>query len=171
MIKSATCLFLLATAAVAGASGTGKTVSSVADSTGKSVGTATFVEKGRGVELTVNVSGLPPGKHGMHIHENGKCDRPGFAAAGAHFNPTGKHHGAGNPGGKHAGDLPNLEVRGNGTAQLTATAEGVTLGKGKNSLLKPGGTSLIIHAQPDDEKTDPTGNSGARIACGVIGVR
>ncbi|GAB7024906.1 superoxide dismutase family protein [Geotalea toluenoxydans] len=170
MIRSTTCLLLIASATVAGAGETGKTVSSsIVDTTGKSIGTATFAERKGGVEVTVKVSGLPPGKHGMHIHENGKCEPPGFATAGAHFNPTGRHHGAGHPEGKHAGDLPNLEVKGNGTAELTATAEGATLGKGKTSLLKDGGTALIIHAKPDDEKTDPTGNSGDRIACGVVG--
>ena len=168
MIKSFTFLLLIIATATAGA-GTGKTASSaISDSTGKPVGTATFAEKGGGVEIKVNVSGLPPGKHGIHLHETGKCDPPAFTTAGSHFNPTGKHHGAGNPEGKHAGDLPNLEVKADGTAQLTAIADGATMGKGKTSLLAKGGTALIIHQGPDDEKSDPTGNSGGRIACGVV---
>jgi len=163
------CLLVLATAAVAGAAENGKSANAtIMDATGKPVGTATFSEKKGGVEVKVEVAGLPPGKHGFHLHENGVCEPRGFATAGAHFNPFGKHHGGKNPQGKHAGDLPNLEVGPDGTAELTTTAEGVTLGKGPGSLLKEGGTALVIHADPDDEKSDPTGNSGARIACGVV---
>ncbi|OGT98852.1 MAG: superoxide dismutase [Geobacteraceae bacterium GWB2_52_12] len=170
MLKSSLCLLLLATAAAAGAAE--KTVSiSIINSSGKSIGTATFVEKKGGVEVTVKVSGLPPGKHGMHIHENGKCDAPGFSTAGSHFNPTSKRHGASNPEGKHVGDLPNLEVKADGTAKLTAIAEGATLAPGNTSLLRQGGTALLIHAQPDDEKSDPAGKAGDRIACGVIGAK
>lgn len=172
MIKSATCLLLLATAAVAGAAGMEKSISSaIFDPAGKPVGTAIFYEKKGGVEVTMKVTGLQPGKHGVHIHENGKCEPPGFSTAGSHFNPTSKHHGAGSPGGKHAGDLPNLVVQSDGTAKLTAIAQGATLGTGTGSLLKPGGTALVIHAKPDDEKTDPSGNSGDRIACGVISAK
>lgn len=138
------------------------------DASGKVVGTATFKEKKDGVEVKVDVSGLQPGKHGIHLHEKGKCDPPDFKSAGEHFNPSMKHHGTKNPQGKHAGDLPNLEVKNDGTAKMTATAEGATLGKGASSLLKEGGTALVIHADPDDEKTDPTGKSGTRIACGVV---
>lgn len=138
------------------------------DASGKIVGTATFKEKKDGVEVKVDVAGLTPGKHGIHLHEKGKCDPPGFKSAGDHFNPTQKHHGAENPKGKHAGDLPNLDVKGDGTAKMTATAEGATLGEGAASLLKDGGTALIIHEGPDDEKSDPAGQSGDRIACGVV---
>ena len=170
MLRSSVCLLLLATAASAGA--VEKPVStSIINSSGKSIGTATFVEKKNGVEVTVKVSGLPPGKHGMHIHENGKCDAPGFSTAGSHFNPAGKRHGARNPEGKHAGDLPNLDVKADGTAKLTAVAEGATLAPGSSSLLRQGGTALLIHAQPDDEKSDPAGTAGDRIACGVIGTK
>lgn len=138
------------------------------DASGKVVGTATFKEKKDGVEVKVDVSDLTPGKHGIHLHEKGKCDPPDFKSAGDHFNPVKKQHGAKNPQGKHAGDLPNLEVKDDGTAKMTATAEGATLGKGSASLLKEGGTALIIHADPDDEKSDPAGKSGNRIACGVV---
>ena len=170
MIRFATCLFLLTAVAVAGAAEKGKPLStSIIDTSGKSIGTATFTQRKGGVEIMVKVSGLPPGKHGMHIHENGKCETPGFATAGSHYNPTGKHHGASPPQGKHIGDLPNLDVKEDGTAKSTSIAKGATLGKGATSLLKEGGTALVIHAQPDDEKTDPTGNSGDRIACGVVG--
>lgn len=167
MIRSCMVLAVLlaatsATAVERGASAT------VIDTRGKSVGTASFSETKGGVEITVNISGLPPGRHGIHIHERGACDTPGFATAGSHFNPMGKRHGAGNPQGRHAGDLPNLEVQADGSAHMTAIADGASLGSGPASLLGPGGTALVIHAGPDDEKSDPTGNSGDRIACGVI---
>ncbi|WP_173202136.1 superoxide dismutase family protein [Geobacter sp. SVR] len=163
------CLLVLTTAAAAGAAESGKSATAkIIDSLGKTLGTAHFSEKNEGVEVTVKVSGLPPGKHGIHLHEQGKCDPPGFSTAGGHFNPSAKQHGSMNPGGKHAGDLPNLMVKADGTAEFTATAKGATLGDGGGSLLKKGGTSIIIHAGPDDEKTDPSGNSGGRIACGVV---
>lgn len=169
MIRAFSCFVVMAVAATAGTAVAGPTASAkIVDSAGKSIGTATFSGKSAGVEVNVKVSGLPPGKHGIHLHENGRCEPPGFATAGSHFNPSGKHHGAANPQGRHAGDLPNLEVKPDGTAELTAVAQGATLDKGKTSFLKSGGTALIIHAQADDEKSDPTGNSGARIACGVV---
>lgn len=163
---------LAGSAVVAGAAEKGRTAAaSLIDAKGKQVGTAQFTEKKGGVEVTVKVSGLAPGKHGFHLHEKGTCDPPGFSTAGAHFNPFGKHHGSRNPSGKHAGDLPNLEVKQDGTAELTALAEEVSLGSGAGSLLRKGGTALVIHAGPDDEKSDPTGNSGDRIACGVVVAR
>ena len=169
MIRSAILMLALGAAAVAGAAEKGKTAyTTLIDGTGKSVGTATFVEKKGGVEVKVKVSGLSPGKHGFHLHEKGSCDPPKFSTAGAHFNPFAKRHGSKNPAGKHAGDLPNLDVKADGTAELTAIAEGASLGTGAESLLREGGTALVIHAGPDDEKSDPTGNSGDRIACGVV---
>jgi Cu-Zn family superoxide dismutase len=111
---------------------------------------------------------MPPGKHGIHVHAVGRCEAPEFKTAGAHFNPTDKQHGLQNPAGAHSGDLPNLVVDQEGRGKATFTAKGATLGEGKGSLLGPEGTALVIHADPDDEKTDPAGNSGARIACGVI---
>jgi Cu-Zn family superoxide dismutase len=104
----------------------------------------------------------------MHIHTVGECHGPNFKSAGAHFNPFGKRHGMQNKDGPHAGDLPNFEVRADGTAQVEVTSLHVTLGQGKNSLLPSGKTCLVIHADADDEITDPAGNAGIRIACGVI---
>jgi superoxide dismutase, Cu-Zn family len=139
------------------------------DKSGAQVAQATFSEGPNGVQIRVTGSGLPPGAKGIHIHAVGKCDPPEFTSAGPHFNPTGRKHGLQNPEGAHAGDLPNLTVDPSGNGWLDTTTRAVTLRPGAaNSLLREGGTSLVIHAQQDDERTDPTGNSGARIACGVI---
>jgi Cu-Zn family superoxide dismutase len=139
------------------------------DKAGQQVGVATLTEGTDGVRVEITGTGLPPGPRGLHIHAVAKCDPPDFVSAGAHFNPGGKKHGRLNPDGAHAGDLPNLVVTSLGSAGLDATAKAVTLKSGvPASLFGEGGTSLVIHAAPDDEKTDPTGNSGARIACGVI---
>jgi len=138
------------------------------DHDGKPVGTATFSPVAGGVELTVKVSDLTPGLHGIHVHAVGTCEAPEFKTAGGHFNPAGKKHGLDSPEGHHGGDLPNLKVGADGHGTLTATLAGVTLGDGDASLFHAGGTALVIHAGPDDEKTDPAGNSGARVACGVV---
>jgi Cu-Zn family superoxide dismutase len=135
---------------------------------GKDVGTATFTPTKGGVKIQVQVANLPPGKHGIHVHAVGKCDAPDFKSAGGHFNPTGKKHGLKSPEGAHAGDMPNLTVGKDGKAKATLTAKGASLAEGEGSLFGPEGTALVIHADADDEKTDPAGNSGARIACGVI---
>lgn len=140
----------------------------IRDPAGKSIGTATLTEQKDGVKVKVMVSGLAPGKHGFHFHEKGACTPPDFKSAGEHFNPFKKHHGIDNPAGKHVGDLPNLEVKEDGTAEATLVATGATLGKGPGSLLKEGGTALVIHAGPDDYKSDPAGNAGPRVACGVV---
>ena len=138
------------------------------DKDGKDVGRATIIETSEGVRIAVTGYRLPPGAHGLHIHAVGRCDPPQFASAGAHFNPASKQHGTQNPAGPHAGDLPNLEVAASGEGGIDATTKLVTLGPGPTSLLGPAGTSLVVHAAADDYKTDPSGNSGDRIACGVI---
>lgn len=139
------------------------------NSDGRQVGRAVFFESGEGVRMIVEVVGIPPGNHGIHIHEFGECERPEFKTAGNHFNPHSKKHGFKNKSGPHGGDLPNLKVEDESMAgRLEYMLTDVNLGSEKNSLLKPNGTSVIIHASYDDEVTDPSGNSGTRIACGVI---
>jgi Cu-Zn family superoxide dismutase len=140
------------------------------DAKGNDVGTATIVSKGSGVEVKLDVKGLPAGVHAVHFHQTAKCDEPDFKSAGPHFNPGGKQHGFDNPQGHHAGDMMNFTVKEGGTAKATVKDSDVVLGTGSepNSLLANGGTSLIIHAKADDYKTDPSGNSGDRIACGVV---
>lgn len=142
------------------------------DAQGENVGSAVFSEAPGGVRLNVNVVGLPPGVHGIHIHETGACEPPDFSSAGGHLNPAGTEHGLQNPQGPHAGDLPNLVVNEEGRGELEVVTDRVTLAEGApNSLFRPGGTALVIHAGPDDQATSPSGDSGARIACGVISPR
>lgn len=133
------------------------------------IGEVAFQETEKGVELSAILNSLKPGEHGIHIHEVGKCERPTFESAGAHYNPAKKQHGIENPKGPHVGDLPNLTADENGEVHLNLMAPQFTLKKGeKNSLFDADGSSVVIHEKADDYKTDPSGNSGARIACGVI---
>ena len=140
----------------------------IVNAQGQKIGSATVHPSDSGVRIDVVISQLSPGMHGIHIHTVGKCEGPAFASAGGHFNPTSKKHGKDNPEGPHAGDLLNIEVGANGTGKASLLNPNATLGEGANSLFHEGGTALVIHEKADDYKTDPAGNSGARIACGVI---
>ncbi len=140
------------------------------DTQGQVVGQATFTSEPSGaVKIQVNVAGLmtEAGDHGIHTHAVGQCT-PDFKAAGGHFNPTNAQHGLNNPQGPHVGDLPNMQLTADGSGTYEATSDRVTLGSGANSLFDADGSALVIHAGPDDQVTDPSGNSGDRIACGVI---
>lgn len=123
--------------------------------------------KGGGVSIDIEVKGLTPGEHGIHLHSVPKCEAP-FKSAGSHFNPTNKKHGLKNPEGPHAGDMPNFTVAANGTAKTTVTNQNVTMSDGANSIFANGGTAIIIHSGADDMKTDPSGNAGEPIICGAI---
>lgn len=128
-------------------------------------GTVNFTQRGGSVLVEAKVSGLPPGAHGFHVHEKGNCTAPDASSAGAHFNPAGTSHGG--PGGssRHAGDLGNLEADASGVANYRAELTGISLGTGDDSII---GRAVIVHEKADDLTTQPTGNSGARLACGLI---
>lgn len=159
---------LLAGCAAMQPSGDTTATADLKNAAGATVGTANLTQVGGVVRIVLEAKGLTPGLHGVHVHAVGKCDPPDFNSAGPHFNPANKQHGALNPQGSHAGDLPNLNVGADGTGRLETATEQIVLGTGTSSVWDTDGSALIIHAAPDDFKTDPTGNSGARIACGVL---
>lgn len=135
---------------------------------GQTIGMAEFRETKEGVVLALRLSSLPPGLHAVHIHSAGKCEAPAFTSAGGHFNPLSMKHGLKSAEGPHAGDLPDLYVDKDGAARYQVLTQSISLGAGKLSVLDGDGKAIVIHATADDNMTDPSGNSGDRIACGVI---
>jgi superoxide dismutase, Cu-Zn family len=138
------------------------------DRDGKSIGMATFREVLGGVVIDIDVKGLTPGLHAVHVHTIGKCEGPAFTSAGGHFNPAQKKHGLRSAEGPHAGDMPNMYIAKDGTGRFEVLADNITLKTGDRSVFDADGSALVIHAGADDDMTDPTGNSGDRAACGVI---
>ena len=153
--------------AVQGGASAGATAELI-DASGRKVGTATASQAGSGIRIRLETMGLPGGAHGAHVHMTGACTPPGFESAGGHWNPTTRQHGKDNPAGLHKGDLPNVVVGadGRGTAEYAIADASVT--GGSAALLDEDGAAIVVHAQADDYRTDPSGNSGGRIACGVF---
>lgn len=153
-----------------------KASGNLVDGAGNAIGTVQLEETANGVTVRVNTRGIDvvkPGMHGIHFHAVGKCEGPAFTSAGGHFNPLTKKHGFKNPDGPHTGDLPNLPIDSSTATQgsgyvFTTTTRAITLSAGPNSIFDADGTAFVIHASPDDEVTDPAGNSGDRIACAVL---
>ena len=154
----------------AAASGAPTATARFQNAQGQAVGEAQLRETPGGVLLVLSLRSLPPGPHAFHVHDTGKCEGAGgFKSAGGHFNPHTRKHGYESPEGFHAGDLPNVVVAADGTATVELLVAGVTLAEGKpNSLFDADGSALMVHAGPDDYRTDPAGNAGDRIACGVV---
>lgn len=134
------------------------------NSNGQQIGTVTASATSGGVTIAISASGLPHGLHGVHVHAVGRCDPPKFETAGGHWNPSERHHGLNNPQGPHAGDLPNISVSSSGVATQTLVLSHASFAE----LADADGSALVIHAGPDDYMTDPSGNSGGRIACAVV---
>ncbi len=140
------------------------------DATGRTLGTLTLVDGSQGILVSGRLTGLPPGQHALHLHTAGQCDAPAFTTAGGHWNPTGREHGTMNPNGPHFGDLPTITVGADSAVTITAVTPGGTL-RGANALLDADGAAVVIHAVADDNRSNPAGNAGSRIACGVVTAR
>jgi Cu-Zn family superoxide dismutase len=145
----------------------GTATAAMKDASGKDLGTVTLSDSSGRIIASGQLSGLPRDEHAIHLHTAGKCDPPKFETAGNHWNPTGREHGTQNPNGPHLGDLPNFSVAESGSGRVEVTSPGGTL-RGANPLLDSDGATVVVHAKPDDYKSQPSGNSGDRIACGVV---
>ncbi|MGP4061430.1 superoxide dismutase family protein [Halobacillus sp. H74] len=141
---------------------------SVYNSENDKIGTAVFTEQPEGVQVKLKIEGLEPGMHGVHIHEFPKCEAPDFKSAGNHFNPLAKEHGLMNSKGAHAGDMPNVEADASGMIDTELMLPEAKLKEDQMSLLRKEGTSIVIHSGPDDGMSQPSGDSGDRVACGII---
>lgn len=133
---------------------------------GKDAGTVTATEREDGILIAVSASAMTPGEHGIHVHMTGKCEGPKFESAGGHWNPSGAKHGLSNPQGQHHGDMPNLVVASDGSGKMDYTIRETRFAE----MLDADGAALVVHAKADDQKTDPSGDSGDRVACGVFAV-
>ncbi|WP_420143213.1 superoxide dismutase family protein [Sphingobium sp.] len=138
---------------------------------GAARGTASVTQAGDGLHVLVKAQGVTPGIHAVHIHTTGQCAAPDFASAGGHWNPTGHKHGKDNPAGMHMGDMPNMTVGSDGTGAIEYVIPGGTISEGATPLLDTDGAAVVIHAQADDNVSDPAGNAGGRVACGVLAAR
>lgn len=161
-------LAALAMAGSASANILGAASAQIRSADGRAVGSALIPIRSRVITVRIAANGLPPGRYAVHLHAVGRCEGPEFESAGPHWNPTGRQHGSINPQGHHLGDLPNLDVGADGTGRLEFTIAGTGAWDGAHPLFDADGASIVIHAAPDDYRTDPSGNSGARIACGVL---
>ena len=148
-------------------SGAAEITAPMRSTAGKDLGTLVLTERDGGITVTGRMNGLPPGVHGIHLHTTGRCEPPKFVLAGDHWNPTSKAHGTKDPGGPHLGDLPNITVADDSSVIVLARTHGGTL-RGENGLLDSDGAAVVVHAKPDDYRTQPSGDSGDRIACGVV---
>ncbi|MGZ8348850.1 MAG: superoxide dismutase family protein [Allosphingosinicella sp.] len=151
------------------ASASAEARAAVRDTDGRVVANATATPAGDQLRVRIEAAGLAPGTYGVHLHAVGRCDPPDFTTAGPHWNPAGRQHGSQNPQGPHLGDLPNLMVGTDGGGSLEFGIPGSGLSGGPLALLDADGAAILVHASPDDYRTDPSGNSGARIACGMFG--
>lgn len=147
-----------------GQAGATQAVATLQNAQGAAAGSATAAASEGGIMVSLRVEGLPAGEHGVHVHTTGRCDAPGFESAGGHWNPTGAQHGLEEPAGQHAGDMPNLNVDQNGRGSLDYRLQGGSL----EAMLDADGAAFVVHASADDQRTEPSGNSGGRIACGVF---
>jgi superoxide dismutase, Cu-Zn family len=154
--------------ASAGTPGGATATATVRDASGSSLGVLRLESVSGGTRLTGQLTGLTPGAHGIHLHAVGRCEAPGFTSAGDHFNPRSTKHGLVNPEGPHAGDMPSIGADASGRAVVDHTTALVTLGSGASSVFDADGTAIVVHASGDDQRTDPSGNSGSRVACGII---